>query len=118
MVVPPDTPKCRIKGVIIDVHFEDEQIYPSADDDSVLLPPGVMPGTSSPAQFRLRVLIQEITYVSGSRTKETCEERYKKNDEDIFFIYQSRVNDSDDFQVGQVIEGEVWNGYFKSYTLI
>ena len=118
MVVPPDTPTCNIKGVILEVHFEDEQVIPGTDDNSDLLPPGVMPGTSSPARFRLRELVQEITYVSGSETKETCEERYKKNEEDILFIYQSQVKDGDDFQVGQVIAGEIWNDYFKSYTLI
>jgi hypothetical protein len=118
MVVPPDTPTCRIKGIIKNVKFEGEQIYPNADDDSALLPPGVMHGTTSPAQFRLRVLVQEITYVSGSENRETCKERYKKDDEDIFFIYQSEVKAGDDFLEEQVIEGEVWNGYFKSYTLI
>lgn len=116
MVVPLDTPTCRIKGTITKVKFEDRQIKSTAVENEPYLP-GRIPYIDVPAQFRLTVQIQKVTYISGSENGETCRERYKIGDDEIFFIYQSNVNNKDEFQEGQIITGEVWNGYFNSYTL-
>ena len=116
MIVPPDTPTCRIKGIIKNVKFEDRQTKSTTDVTEPYLP-GRQQWLDIPAQFRLTVQIQEVTYISGSENRETCKERYKIGDEDILFIYQSLVKDGDDFQEGRVIIGEVWNGYFNSYSL-
>jgi hypothetical protein len=116
MVVPPDTPTRRIKGIIKKVKFENQKTISTADKTEPYLP-GRQGWFDVPAQFRLTVQIQEVTFVSSSENKETNKVRYKIGDDEIFFIYQSNVNSEDEFQVGQIITGEVWNGYFNSYSL-
>ncbi len=115
MVVPPETPTCHVKGIIRGVAFEDE--VPSDADQGTDGPPGAMPGTVFPAHYRLTLLIQEVSYISGDVGMESCEERYAPDTEGVFFLYLSSVRGGDAFHVGQVIEGRVWYGFLRSYEL-
>lgn len=113
MVVPPRTPTCRIRGTIRRVDFEEGH----APDDDAFGPPGSVPGVGSPAQYRLTIILQHVSYVTGDDEEETCEERYVPGSEDVVFLYQDALKPGDAFREGQVIEGEVWNGYLRSYAL-
>lgn len=117
MVVPPRTPTCRVAGIIVGVDLEEESVRKDWRDEGVPNPPGWVPGTTSPARYRLRVLVREVAYVAGDDGEETCEGRYVPDREDIFSIYRTEVRADDSFRKGQSIAGEVWNGHFRSYTL-
>lgn len=116
MVVPPDTPTCYVKGIIRNVEFEDEYLDPCLKDESIPCPPGVMPGTTRPAQYRLTVLIQEASFVGGSTRVESCEDRYPAGSEEVLYIYKVDVVD-EPFEKDHLIEGRVWNSYFQSYNV-
>jgi hypothetical protein len=117
MVVPPDTPICYVRGIIKDVQFEKERTSPPEVDGEIVNPPGVMPDTKIPAQYRLTVLIKEVTSIGGNKESEKCENIYKIDSENTLFIYSNRVREGDELIVDQLIRGEVWNGYFRSYSL-
>lgn len=118
MVTPPDTPTCRIKGIIRSVAFEAQRTTgPGRDDEDGPLPPGAVQGSTYPAEYRLLVLVQEVSFASGGQDSETCEDRYAAGEEIPLYVYASEVGEGDAFEEGQVIEGHVWNGYFKTHSL-
>jgi len=117
MVVPPRTPTCRVSGIIVKVDLEEEFVRKDWQDEGVPNPPGWIPGTTSPARYRLRVLVREVAYVSGDAGAETCAGRYAPGREDVFILNRTGVRPGDAFREGSPIEGEVWNGYLTSYVL-
>lgn len=117
MVVPPRTPTCRIAGVVVKVDFEEEYVRKDWEAEGAGNPPGWIPGTTSPARYRLRVLVREVAYASGDAGEETCEERYPPGREDVFTLNEAQVGDGDAPREGRSIRGEVWNGHLTSYEL-
>jgi hypothetical protein len=116
MVISQYIPTCHITGILKKVEFERQKTISTFEDNEPFLP-GRKAWVDIPAQFRLTVQIQEVTYVNGNKNGESCKEGYKIGEDYILFIFQSNVNNEDEFQVGQIITGEVRNGYFNPYSL-
>jgi hypothetical protein len=116
MVVPPDTPTCRIKGIIKKVKFEAKKTKPTADPTEPYLP-GRDQWEDVPAQYLLTVQILEVICINDCGDEKNCKEQYSVGEKNTLLIYQSDMNDGDEFLEGQVIECEMSNGYLTSYSL-
>ena len=117
MVAPLHTPTCKIKGIIKKVDFESQKSIPTTDPTEPYLP-GRERWEEVPAQFKLTVQIQEVICNGNCGDEKNCKEQYSVGEENTLLIFQSDLNDGDEFVEMQIIECEMANGYLTSYKLI